>query len=139
MIKIDSETKDIYLTRGDAPTKFNRIAVCLPVYNGDTRKIENYQFQLTDKISFVVFDKKGYTRREVFRIDYTLKDIGYSQPTESVEIPLTEELTKKFEKTNKSKTYWYDIALNDTTTILGFDENGAKKLIVYPEGGEANE
>lgn len=136
MTRIDNETQDIYLTRGDAPTnEFNRIAVCLPILNVSTGEEEFYKFKLTDKISFVVFDKKGYPKKEIFRLDYTLKDLGYPEETISVEIPLTEELTKLFPQSNKAKTYWYDIALNDTTTILGIDEDGAKKIIVYPEGG----
>lgn len=136
MTRIDEETQDIHITRGDAPTsEFNRIAVCLPVLNVSTGEEEYYKFKLTDKISFVVFDKKGYQKNEIFRIDYTLKDLGYPEETISVEIPLTEKLTKMFPQTSKAKTYWYDIALNDTTTILGLDEDGAKKIIVYGEGG----
>ena len=136
MTRIDEETQDIHMTRGDAPTnEFNRIAVCLPVLDVSTGEEELYKFKLTDKISFAVFDKKGYPKKEIFRIDYTLKELGYQEETESVEIPLTEKLTKLFPQTSKVKTYWYDIALNDTTTILGLDEDGAKKIIVYPEGG----
>ena len=69
--------------------------------------------------------------------EYTLADIGYTEPTEIVEIPLTKEDTKKFPLLNKKKTYWYDIVLNDTTTILGYDIEGAKELIVFPEAGES--
>ena len=133
MIVIEGNT--IHLTKGDAATgELNRLAFCFPVYDGKTT--EYYEFQLTDKISFVVFEKKGYTREEIFRIDYTLADLGYTEPTTVVEIPLTKELTSKFPQRNKKYTYWYDIAINDTLTILGLDEEGAKKMIVYPEGGE---
>ena len=107
--------------------------------NVTTGEEEYYKFKFTDKLSFVVFEKKGYTKEEVFRIDWVVKDLNYPEESESVEIPLIEELTKLFPQTNKKKVYWYDICLNDTTTILGFDEDGAKKLIVYPEGGEADE
>ena len=139
MIKIEG-TNEIHLTRGDAPTtELNRLAVCLPILNVETGEEELYKFKLTDKLTFKVFEKKGYLKEEVFRIDWTLEDLNYPEEQESVEIPLTEELTRLFEETSKKKTYWYDICLNDTTTILGFDEDGAKKLIVYPEGGGADE
>lgn len=133
MIAIEENTI-IHITRGDMPTgELNRLAFYLPVFDGE--KETNYEFQLTDKISFVVFPKKGYTKNEIFRLEYTIEDLGYTEPTTVVEIPLTEELTSKFPLTNKRATYWYDISLNDTLTVLGFDDEGAKKIIVYPEGG----
>lgn len=62
--------------------------------------------------------------------------MGYIVPTECPEIELTAEDTKAFDLIDKQKTYWYDIVLNDDTTILGFDDEGGKKLIVYPEAKE---
>ena len=133
MVAIEDNTI-IHLTRGDITTgEFNRLAFYLPISDGETET--NYKFKLTDKISFVVFPKKGYTQNEIFRLEYTLEELGYTEPTTIVEIPLTEELTTKFPLLNKKATYWYDIALNDTLTVLGFDDDGAKKIIVYPEGG----
>ena len=137
MIAIDDDKETIYLTRGDTPQeKFNKIAFEFPIYNVETEEEELYEFQLNDKISFVVFEKKGYTKKEIFRKDYTIKDIGYIEPTTSPEIVLTEEETKMFPLSNKKQTFWYDLVLNDTTTMLGYDENGAKKIIVYPEADE---
>lgn len=130
------EDKTIHITRGDATSEFNRLAFYFPYYDKETEKEKNYKFKPTDKISFVVFEKKGYTKSEILRKEYTLADIGYTEPTETPEIPLTAEDTKKFPLTNKAQTYWYDIVLNDTTTILGYDNEGAKKLIVYPEAEE---
>lgn len=129
------KNNEIHLSRGDAPTgELNRLAFYLPTYDGEIKDF--YQFQLTDKITFVVYQKKGYTKNEIFKLEYTLEDLGYTEPTLVVEIPLTEELTTKFPLLNKKATYWYDLTLNDTTTILGFDTLGAKKVIVYPaEGG----
>lgn len=140
MVKIDEEDGEtIYLTRGDKTTgNINRLAFNYPIceLRKDKEEMELYEFQLTDKITFVVMEKKGYSKREIIRKEYTLKDLGYTEPTTSVEIPLTEEDTKKFPLKNKAKTYWYDLVLNDTTTMLGFNESGAKKIIVYPEVGE---
>ena len=137
MIAIDAETKTIYITRGDATQKsFNRLAFTFPIYNFETKQEEDYLFQLDDKISFVVVEKKGYTKTEVLRKEYTLRDIGYVEPSTTPEILLTEEDTKSFDLANKAKTYWYDICLNDTTTILGFDDEGGKQLVVFPEADE---
>lgn len=138
MIKIDEDLETIHITRGDTPqTQFNRLCFYFPIYNFETKEEENYEFQLEDKISFVVFNKKGYTKPEIFRLDYKIKDLGYTEPTTTPEIPLTEELMKKFPLSNKKQTYWYDIVLNETTTILGLDDEGAKKIIVYPEADES--
>lgn len=134
MIAIGEDNQTIHITRGDSTQKnFNKLAFQFPIYNLETGQEELYEFQLDDKISFVVVDKKGYTKEEVLRKDYTLRDIGYTEPTTTPELPLTAEETKLFALANKKKTYWYDLVLNDETTILGLDDEGAKKIIVYPE------
>jgi hypothetical protein len=132
MIKTEGTT--IHLTRGDATNeKYNRLAFNFPIYNFGTKQEENYLFQLDDKISFIVIDKKGYTKEEILRKEYTLRELGYTAPAETVDIVLTEEDTKNFPLANKPMTYWYQISLNDTTTVLGHDDDGAKRIIVYPE------
>lgn len=135
MIAVEETT--IHVTRGDKTNeKYNNLAFEYPIYNLATKQEEKYMFQPSDKITFVVMQKKGYTKEEILRKEYTLRDIGYIQPTETVELPLEEEDTKKFPLTNKAQTYWFDLILNDTTTMLGFDDEGAKKIIVYPEAEE---
>lgn len=138
MIKIDEEDRTtIMLTRGDSTDGYNnKIAFCSPYYDSSTETIEYQYIQPTDKISFVVYDKKGYTKEEVLRKSYTLKQIGYETQTKYPELVLTSEDTKKFPLKNKATTYWYDIILNDNKTIVGYDEEGAKKIIVYPEAEE---
>ena len=136
MIEIGEDKQTIYLTRGDVPSQFNRIAFYFPIYNFETQQEEKYKFQLTDKIAFVVKEKKGYTKQEVLRIEKTLAEMGEVEPTEYPEIIFTEEDTKAFDLSDKKKTYWYDIVLNDTTTILGYDIEGAKKLVIFPEAEE---
>ena len=136
MIAIGEDRQTIYLTVGDTTDLYHRLAFYYPVYNFATGKEEKYKFQLDDKIAFVVKEKKGYTKTEVLRKEYTLAEIGYTEETEYPEIILTEEDTKVFDKLDKKKTYWFDVVLNDTTTILGYDMDGAKKLIVFPEAEE---
>lgn len=135
MVAIDGNT--IHITRGDTTMgKYNKLAFYFPVYNYETGEEEKYLFQLDDEITFVVFERKGYTRKEILAKKYTLKDLGYTEPTEIVEIPLTKEDTEVFELTNKAKTYWYDLVLNDEITMLGYDDESAKKIIVYPNFDE---
>lgn len=136
MVEVGDDQETIYLTRGDVPLSFSKLAFCLPIYNSDTGKEENYKFQLNDKITFCVKERNGYVKEDIIRIEKTIAEMGYIEPTEYPEIQLTEEDTKKFELLNKRKTYWYDIVLNDTVTILGYDSDGAKKIIVFPEVGE---
>lgn len=133
MIAFDEE-RTIYLTRGDVTTgEFNRLAFYLPVYNYETKEEELYEFKPTDKVTFAVVQKKGYTKKVLLKKEYTLSDLGYIENTTSVEIPLTEEETRVFPLLDKKATYWYDIAVNDTLTVIGFDDEGASKLIAFPE------
>lgn len=133
MIAIGEDKRTIYLTRGDTTSEFFRLAFYFPIWNFATQQEEKYTFQLTDKIAFVVKEKKGYLKTEVLRVEKTLAEMGYTEPTQYPEIILTEEDTKAFDLLNKKKTYWYDLVLNDTTTMLGMDTEGASKIIVYPE------
>lgn len=133
MILIDEEDKQtIYITRGDTPqTDFNVLAFHFPLLNLETEEVEDYEFQLTDEITFTVFEKKGYTKNELLKKTYKISDIA-GEPTVAPSIPLTEADMKVFPISNKKQTYWYDICLNDTTTIIGMDNEGAKKFIVLP-------
>lgn len=137
MIAIDTDLTTIHITRGDKTTgEFNRLCLKCTYYDAVEEEEVEYKFQPTDKISFVVYEKKGYTKCEILRKDFILEDIGYTEETTCPEIPLDEVDTKKFPLKNKATTYWYVITLNDTATILGHDEDGAKKIIVYPEAEE---
>nr|DAS65361.1 MAG TPA: hypothetical protein [Bacteriophage sp.] len=138
MIAIGDDLKSLYITRGDRTDGLHKLAVQYPVFNFATNEEELYEFQLDDKLAFVVFEKKGYTKEEILRIEKTISEMGYFTPTTTPEIQLTSEDTKKFELKNKQKTYWFDIILNDSTTILGYDEEGGKPIIVYPEAEEGN-
>ena len=137
MIAIDSDNTTLHITRGDATgTKYNRLAFQFPILNIATEQEELYEFQPEDKISFVVFEQKGYTKEEILRKDFTISELGYNVPTTTPELILTSEDTKIFPLLDKGKTYWYDLVLNDNTTMLGYDDEGAKQLIIYPEANE---
>lgn len=127
MIAVDpDDLVTIHLTRGD---KVDNLAFFYPIE--EDGEVTNYIFKVGDKVSFIVKQKKGYSKEEVFRKDFIIQE-----ETEYPEIVLTGEETKWGDMKNKKTTYWYDIVLNDDVTILGYDDEGAKKLYLYPEGGE---
>ncbi len=133
MIAINEEDKQtLYITRGDTPqSAYNHLAFRFPIKNLETDEIEYYEFQLEDEITFTVFEKKGYEKKELLKKQFKIKDIN-NDPTTTPDLPLTEADMKVFPISSKKQTYWYDLCLNDTTTLIGYDLDGAKKLIVLP-------
>jgi hypothetical protein len=92
-----------------------------------------YQFQVGDTIDFVIYEKNGYDRTPMSH-----KHIEVESTSDSVTIELTGEDTTFGEISNKPTTYWYDITLNDTNTIICYNEDGAREFIIYPAIGEEN-
>mgnify|MGYP003295872201 CR=1 FL=1 len=120
MFRINTDLS-IEITRGDA--------VEFVVTAKDNGK--NYVFKIGDIVRFKVFEKKG--------CDCVVlqKDFGVESDTEEVTIVLEEADTKIGELINKPKDYWYEVELNPDTlpsTIIGYDEAGAKVFKLYPEG-----
>lgn len=114
---IEIEGKTIRISRGDSAT----IKLTIPL--SDT---ENYEFQVGDKVQFRVFEKKNYNN--VF-LD---KEINIEEITSVIDICLTEKDTSIGEVINKPVTYWYEISLNETQTVVGYDDEGPAELILYP-------
>lgn len=140
MIKIDEDQTTIHLTRGDAThSDYNRIAFYFPIWDAEAEEETKYEFQTTDKITFIVYETKGYTKRELLKVEKTIAELGYVEPTQTPELVLTSENTSVFPLDNKKHTYNYEIILNGDTTILGSDEDGDKKIIVYPGGTQEDE
>ena len=125
MLEINEETAEIAVTRG------NGGIITLDIENEvDGSK---YMFKTGDMVRFKVFDKKNC--REVL----LTKDFQIENYSASVDITLTDEDTKIGELSNKPIEYWYEIELNphiNTQTVVGYDKNGEKKFILYPEGGD---
>jgi hypothetical protein len=123
MITIDEE-QTISINRGDSCT----IALTIPLSEDNL-----YQFNQGDIITFRVFEKNGYDKEKKLEKKFTV-----AEETDKVNIVLAEEDTLFVEATNKPQTYWYEITLNEDKTIVGYDEDGAKRLIIYPadEGGD---
>lgn len=121
MFKIEGKT--IHLTRGDAAT------IKISAFNGDT----NYTFQVGDVVRLNVFKAKDCNSVEL------RKDVKVEEECETVDISLTSEDTTIGEIINKPTKYWYEVTLNpelNEQTIIGYDLDGAKEFILYPEANE---
>lgn len=116
----------IYVTRGDV------VRFTFQVNNDD----KNYKFQPGEVVRFKVYGKKN-AESVVLQ-----KDFPITEYTESVEIYLSKEDTKIGGIISKPTDYWYEVELNpfdETQTIVGYDEDGAKLFRLFPEGGDAEE
>lgn len=93
-----------------------------------------YTFHNGDKVVFSIYEKGKMSDNAV-----VMKEINVIEDTETVDIGLTNEETKIGELINKPITYWYEVELNDQYTIIGYDEDGAKEFMLFPEGSKINE
>jgi hypothetical protein len=119
-----NEDKTINITRGDIG------AFTVDALN---EAGEKYLFQKGDVVRIKVTEKKA-CENVMFQKDFVVEE-----ETEQVEILLTEEETKIGEVISKPTDYWYEVELNPLTnpqTIIGYDEDGAKILRLYPEGND---
>lgn len=122
MFKIEGST--IKVTRGDIGV------VPVGAKNGDGT---DYVFKAGDILRLKVFKNKDCGCVEI------QKDVTVESETTEVNIPLIKEDTKIGELISKLVTYWYEVELNpdtDPQTIIGYDDDGAKLFILYPEGGD---
>lgn len=121
MFKIDSDTKQVNLTRGNiAP--FRIIAL-----NKDKTR---YQFKENDKVTLSIYEKKKLENLKL------TKSVIVTTPGEYVDLTLTSAETKLDGLINKPVDYWYEVELNDEQTIIGYDEEGPKIFRLYPEGSD---
>ena len=115
MFKI--ENKHIYLTKGDkAVIDFS---------------IPDYQFKIGDIISMGIYEKRGFTKDALFLIDVKVDNV-----TDKVEIIINSDDTKDFLVENKPVDFWYEIQLNHEDTIIGYDEEDAKIITIFPGGSD---
>lgn len=106
--------KNIYLNRGDAIT--------LQLVNNEGK------FEAGDTITFYICANGDYTDI-IFDKDFTV-----SETSNFAEIQLTSSETRIGEPfKDGSVTYWYEIELNGDTTLIGYDDEGPKKFVLYPE------
>lgn len=124
MFKIDSSSKQISLTRGDVAS------IEVKATNEDGSE---YEFKVGDVVRIKVFERKDCG------CVVLQKDVTVEVDTTSVLLNLTSEDTKIGGIINKPTKYWYEIELNPETscqTIVGYDEDGEKVFMLYPEGDD---
>ena len=92
---------------------------------------ENYTFQVGDEIMFGVYANKKMSGEALL-----LKRYIVETETEEFEFTISAEDMKIGDLIDKPTDYWYEIELNGDQTILGYDEDGAKILRLFPEGSE---
>lgn len=122
MFKIN-EDKSIYLTRGD-------IANITVSANADGQP---YTFKVGDVVRIKVMKRKDCN------VVLLQKDVEVREETQSVNIYLGKNDTKIGDVISKPTNYWYEIELNPNTTpqtIVGYDEDGEKLFVLYPEGSD---
>lgn len=105
-------------------------------YNESTTDINTltmvkYEFQPSDVIEFKIYEKNGYNKPPLKTIIVTI-----DTTCTSVSIPLTKADTTFAKIENREVVYWYDITLNDDSTVVCYNENGAKEIIIYPAKGD---
>lgn len=118
MFKI--EGNKIHLTRGD----------CCTI----SLNVEDYTFKAGDIVTFSIYNKRGLDMPPIFQ-----KSITVEQETDNIDLEITSSDTKIGDMKNAPVDYWYEIELNNNQTLIGYDEEGAKILTLYPEGADAND
>ena len=122
MFKI--ENKRMHLTRGD---------VALIEVKAKNNDGSDYTFKKGDVVRISVFKCKDCGCVEI------IKDVIVDEPKTSIDIFLSSEDTTIGDLINKPVKYWYEITLNpdtDEQTIIGYDDEGPKEFILYPEAKE---
>lgn len=82
-----------------------------------------------DTIEFKVYETDGLDSAPILE-----KTVNVYQDANRVTIELLSADTDLGEPSNEIVEYWYQIRKNGEKTILGFDDNGAKILYLYPCG-----
>lgn len=119
------DTEDKYLI---TLTRGNIKAIEVTATNPDGT---DFVFQKGDVVRFKVLEKKDC------QCVVLQKDVEVEEETTKVIVNLTMEETDFGEVVSKETEYWYEIDLNPETarvTLVGYDENEAKTLILYPRG-----
>ena len=117
MITIDNN-KNIGITRGDNAS-----------FNLKVKQADNtyYQFKTSDRVYFTV--KKNYAdSTPIIR-----KTITFSEETDTCTISLVASDTNFGSLIGGERKYVYDISINEIETVVGYDQDGAKYFIIYPE------
>ena len=125
MIKYNSITKQIQITRGDTTT----LNITAKDSSGN-----DYIFPSNSVVRFMVAEKNNESNVVIS------KTIEVQEDTKTIVIKLSSEDTKIGEIINKPVVYWYEVSVedenNEVQTIIGYDSTGAKEFVLYPEALE---
>lgn len=75
------------------------------------------------KLNSLYIERKKWTSHRFYKKIF-IPVVGST----SVEIDISGEDMKIGEMLNKQVEYWYEIELNNDETIIGYDDEGAKKI-----------
>lgn len=113
--------KNVYVNRGDALT------LHLVNRTGD--------FKAGDWIILSICEENN--------LENTLltKRIDISEASDVADISVTSAETKSLCEAFKTgyKIFWYEIELNNNTTLIGYDLDGPKLFVLYPEASKISE
>lgn len=113
---IDNNT--IRINRG------NSLSLDISIKDGDN----DYVFKEGDVVGIAIYTAYGMNKEAL-----ASKFVNATAGTTVTNVTLTSDEMKIGDPQNYSVTCWYEITLNNET-VLGYDEEGAKELILYPEG-----
>lgn len=119
---IDVKGTTIHCTRGDEGS----LDFSYKDANG-----QDVEFDVGQNVVFKVYERKDVSKVVL------LKNITVAETCTSVEIPLTTEDTSIGDLINKPVKYFYEISIDDSKTVIGYDDDGPKEFILYPEGGSS--
>ena len=123
MFLIDS-SRTIHITRGD---------ICCISVSANTVDGTSYTFKQGDIIRLMVSQRKACDKIVLS------KTVEVAKESTSVDINLTADDTRFGDVIHKPVDYWYEIELNPDTkpqTVIGYDLEGEKLFMLYPEGSD---
>lgn len=119
MFKID-ENRNIHLNRGDQ--------MIIKLRNSSSN------FTPTDRFKFSIM-KKGNAGMVLFQKEFVVEE----ESNEFTMVFTPEETRLGDVIRTGTVTYWYEIEYNGMNTVLGYDTEGPKEFILYPEAVREDE
>lgn len=111
--------------------RFNKEDKSIEINRGSTGTIriknKNGSFSIGDKLKLSIVEKGNYDN-VLFQKEYEVME-----ESEFAYITLIPEDTRFCNIISKEETFWYEIELNDSQTLIGFDSEKGKNFIIYPE------
>ena len=111
--------------------EFNKEDKTIKINRGSIGTIKitnkNGNFAIGDKLKLSIVEKGNYNN-VLFQKEYEI-----TEESNVAYINLTSEDTRFCDVISKEEVFWYEIEYNGEQTLIGYDENKAKKFIIYPE------